>query len=212
MSRVRLALAVFIVVLSVSATASSAAMAAGWAINGTILSGTAPVASTDEIDELVFFSFSVSQITCNANTLSTMAFQIQSPNSLSASSLVFKECAVTSGGECSLTSGPTIGTLPVTSEITLDGSSGARGTFKPKTVTTFATIKLQGANCAETGKVPITGKIDWLAPTLQNPRAIQLVSIHVTEESSELHVGSTFALLKASFLLDLSDLLPWAFV
>jgi hypothetical protein len=214
MSRVKVVFAGFIAVLAVSAMASSSAMAAGegWLINGTLLSGSAALATSAFVDETGVLTFGSTTIKCTAGTLNGTSPQIESPNKGSATSLIFKECSVTSGGECKLTSGTTIGTLPITTEVTLDGSLGARGVFKPKTVTTFATIKLEGANCAETGKVPVKGAAAWLAPTGQMEQALQLLSVNVTAASKELEVGNTAASLKGSILIQLASGLPWSFM
>jgi hypothetical protein len=214
MSRVKVAFAGLVAVLAISAMASSSAMAAGegWLINGTLLVGSAPLATTAFVDQIGKLKFSTTEIVCKATTLSGVSPQIESPNMGTATSLVFKECSVTSGGECKLESGTTIGTLPILTEVTLDGPLGVRGVFKPKTVTTFATIKLEGTGCAETGKLPIKGTAAWLAPTGQMEQTLQLLSVNVTEASKELEVGSKAASLTGSILIALASLLPWSFM
>jgi len=214
MSRVKVVFAGLVAVLAISAMASSSAMAAGegWLIKGTLLSGSAALATTAFVDEEGVLTFSTTTIKCKANALSGTSPQIESPNKGSAVSLVFKECAITSAGECELESGATIGTLPITTEVTLDGSLAVRGTFKPKTVTTFATIKLKGANCPETGKVPFTGTLAWLAPTGRDERTLQLLSVNATSSSGEFKIGGTAAELKFSILVKLASSLPWSFM
>jgi hypothetical protein len=216
MSRVKVAFAGLVAVLAISAMASSSAMAAGegWLITGTLLVGTAALATTAFVDEegVLTFGSPVTEIRCKSKTLSGTNPQIESPNMGTATSLIFNECTVTSAGECKLTSGTSIGTLPILTEVTLDGPLAVSGIFKPKTVTTFTTIKLEGANCAETGKVPITGDVPWLAPTGQDERTLQLLSVNVTAAQNLLKVGSTAASLKGSILLKLASSLPWSFM
>jgi hypothetical protein len=213
MSRVRLIFAAFIVVLSVNATVSSSAMATfGWLINGTLLVGFAPFASTFFVDEKARWGFGTTEISCSGSTLSAVSPEMDNENHITFPSLIFPGCSVTSSGECTLASGSTIGTLPLLSEATLDGPLGVRGVFKPRTVNTIATIKLEGANCAETGKLPITGAESWLMPTGQDERTWQLVSFNVLASSGELKIGSTAASLKASILFKLASSLPWSFM
>jgi hypothetical protein len=213
MPKVKVVFAGIVSVLAVSATASSSAVAAeGWLIKGTLLSGAAAISAISSVDEEFTLTFGATTIKCKAAVIEGITQEIESPNKASARSLIFKECNVTSGGECILTSGGTIGTLPIATEVTLDGALATRGVFKPKTVTTFATIKLEGANCSETGKVPIKGTAAWLAPTGQDERTLQLLSTNVTAASKELEVGDTAASLKGSALAKLTSALPWSFM
>jgi len=140
MSRVKVVFAAFVAVLAVSAMASSSAMAAGegWLIKGTLLVGSASLATTAFVDEKGKLKFGATEITCSANALKGVSPQIESPNMGTATSLIFEECTVTSAGACTLVSGTSIGTLPILTEVTLDGPLAVRGVFKPKTVTTFA--------------------------------------------------------------------------
>jgi hypothetical protein len=214
MSRVKVVFAGLVALLAVSAMASNSAMAAGegWLINGTLLSGTAALATSAFVDETGMLTLGSTTIKCSASSLNGTSPQIESPNKGSATSLIFKECAVTSGGECVLSSGTSIGTLPITTEVTLDGPLAVRGVFKPKTVTMFATIKLEGGNCAETGKLPIRGTAAWLAPTGQDERTLQLLSVNVTAASQELELGNIAISFKDSVLYKLASSLPWRFM
>jgi hypothetical protein len=214
MSRVKAAFAGLVAVLAISAMASSLAMAAGegWLIKGTLLLGTAALATSAFVDEEGVLSFGSTTIKCSSSTLNGTSPQIESPNKGSATSLIFTSCSVTSSGECKLTSGTSIATLPITTEVTLDGPLAVRGVFKPKTATTFATIKLEGANCAETGKIPVKGTAAWLAPTGQDERTLQLLSVNVTAASKEFELGNTAASFKESVLYRLVSSLPWSFM
>jgi hypothetical protein len=214
MPRIKAVLAVVVVVIAIGAMSTSAAMAAGegWLIKGTLLTGIAKFANTSFVDELDNFTFSGTEITCSSTTLEAVGPQIESPNMASATSLVFKGCAVTSGGDCSLTSGPTIGTLPILTEVTLDGPLAVRGVIKAQKATTLATIQLEGANCAEEGKQVITGSVSWLAPAGRDERTLQLLGTNVSEASGELKVGGVHTELKGSFLSKLASSLSWSFM
>jgi hypothetical protein len=214
MSRAKVVFAGFVAVLTVSALAPSSTMAAGggWLITGTLLVGSASLASSAFVDEEGVMSFGSTTMKCSANTLTGLNPEIESPNMISATSLIFNACKVTSAGECSLSSGTSIGTLPVLAEVTLDGPSGIRGVVKPKTASTLATIKFEGIACAETGKVPIKGTVSWLTPRGQTERTWQLRGVNVTAATKELEVGNTAASFKTSILGKLASSLPWSFM
>jgi len=220
MSKAKLMVAAFFAVLALGALASSTASAAtvGWLVNGTLLTGTqtAAIATTAFVDEKGILAFGEGEgevkITCSSSTLGGVSPQIEATNKGSASSLIFEGCESTSTGECKLVSGKSIGTLPITTEVTLDGPLAVQGVFKPKSGTTFATIKLEGTNCAESGKVGIKGTAPWLAPTGQDERTLQLLSVNITKEQNVLQVGSLAASLKGSILLALVSLKGWSFM
>jgi hypothetical protein len=217
MSKVRLSVVAFFAVLALSALASSTASAAtvGWLINGTLLTGTqtAPLATTALVDEEGVLTFGNFTIRCSAMNLNGTSPQIEAPNKGSATSLIFNECEAT-GENCKLSAGMkgTVGTLPITTEATLDGVLAVQGVFTPKTGKTFATLKFEGKECAETATLPVKGKAAWLAPTGQDERTLQLLSVNVTKTQDELEVGSTPASLKGSILIQLASLLPWSFM
>jgi len=220
MSKAKLVVASFFAVLAFSALVSSTASAqtAGWLVNGTLLTGTqtAALATTAPVDEFGILTFGSGEgevaITCSSPTLGGVSPQIEASNKGSATSLVFNECKSTSTGTCSLTSGTSIGTLPITTEVTLDGALAVQGTFTPKTGKTFATIKLEGSNCAESGKIGIKGTAPWLAPTGQDERTLQLLSVNITKTQNVLEVGDAAASLKGSILLKLASSLRWSFM
>jgi len=220
MSKAKMVATTFFAVLALSVLASSTASAAtaGWLVGGTLLTGTqtAALATTAAVDEVGILTFGTGTgevaITCSSSTLGGESPQIEASNKGSAKSLIFKECKSTSAGECKLTSGTQIGTLPITTEVTLDGALAVQGTFAPKTGKTFATIKLEGTECAETGSIPIKGTAPWLAPTGQDERTLQLLSVNITKAQNFLQVGSAAASLKGSILLALVSLKGWSFM
>jgi len=219
MSKAKLVVAAFFAVLAFSALASSTASAAtaGWLVNGTLLTGTqtAALATTAFVDEKGILTFGTGEgeikITCSSSTLRGENPKIEaSGNKASATSLIFEECTVTSTGECTLAT-TSIGTLPLTTEVTLDGPLAVQGTFKPP-VNTFATFKLNGTNCAAAGVNPVKGTAPWLAPTGQDERTLQLLSVNITKAQNVLQVGSAAASLSGSLLLKLASLLGWSFM
>jgi hypothetical protein len=217
MSKAKVIVAAFIAVLALSALASSTASAAtpGWLVNGTLLTGTQTqaLATTALVDEVGVLTFGSIKITCSATALSGVTPQIEASNKGSAASLIFKTCTA-EGENCKLSSAMagTIGTLPITTEATLDGVLAVQGVFKPKTGNTFATLKLEGELCAETAKLPVKGVAAWLAPTGQDERTLQLLGVNVAKSPVELEVGNTPASLKGSILIKLSNSLPWSFM
>lgn len=217
MSRVKVVAATVFVVFVVSAAGSSAVSAAtaGWLVNGTLLTGTQTQAgaTTAFVDEKGVMEFSGITITCNASALTAIGSQLESPNQTSATSIIFKGCTA-SGEDCTLSAAmsETIGTLPVTSEVTLDGLLALRGVGKPKTGTTLATLKLEGSLCAETAKLPVKGRAAWLAPTGAQDRTIHLLSLNITKAQEELEVGNAPASFKIRALDKLANALPWSFM
>ena len=208
MSKAKITFAAFAVVLAVSAmTSNSASAAEGWLIKGTLLVGTAALATTAAVDEVGVLRWTATSISCTA--LSVVNPLIASPNKGSVSSLVFEGCAAQS--PCSLPTGR-IATLPILTEVTLDGSLALKGVFKPETGTTLATIKLEGAGCADTEKELVTGDLPWLAPTGQDERTWQLLSVNIGTAQELLLVGHTPASLVGSILLKLASSLPWSFM
>jgi len=214
MSRVKLVFAVFVAALSGSVMTSDSAIAAeGWLIKGTLLSGIAKLANTTFVDEVSELTFSGTTIRCKGTTLEAVGPQLESPNMASAASLIFKECEVTSGGACKLTSGASIGTVPILTEVTLDGQLAVRGVIKTQNGSnTFATVFLEGENCAVQGRQAITGDVSWLAPTGQDERTLQLLGVNITEASKLLKEGGLGASLKGSYLGKLASPLPWSFM
>jgi hypothetical protein len=145
--------------------------------------------------------------------LGAVSSQLESPNKTSAASIVFKGCTA-SGENCTLSSAmkETIGTLPVTTEVTLDGALAFQGVGQAKTGSTLATLKLEGSLCAETAKLPIKGIARWLAPTGGQERATHSLSLNVTKAQEELEVGNAPASFKMDSLAKLANSLPWSFM
>ncbi len=217
MSKAKVIVAVFISVLALSALASSTASAetSGWLVKGTLLTGTQTqaLATTAAVDEVGVLEFSGITITCSATALNGTSPQLEAPNKGSATSLIFKTCVAT-GENCTLSSAmkETIGTLPISTEVTLDGRLAVSGAFKPTTGNVFATLKFEGSLCAETAKLPVKGRVAWLAPTGRSERTLQLLSVNVAKSPVELELGNAPASLRGSILIKLSNSLPWSFM
>jgi hypothetical protein len=191
------------------ASASASAVTAGWMVNGTMLSGSAALATTARVDEKGVLTGAGFKIICEGKTLSGIAPEISAPNTGMAQSLEFTECA---GEEpCTLAS-TTIKTFPIGVEATLEGALAVVATFKPLTGTVFSTIKFEGTECGLAGETPIKGTVKVLAPTGQDERTLQLITSIATEASKELLVGSGAASLKGSILLQLANHQLWSFL
>jgi hypothetical protein len=184
-------IATLIAALAFSAVVVNTASAA-WFIEDEELTSTAALATTAKVSEEPTLSFGTTIIKCSGSTLNSVKPEIMALNQITAASLSFSGCSVTSSGECALI-GTTIGTLPITAELTEQTYPEEKATFTPRTGTTFATIKLEGSNCAETGKVPVTGKAATALPTGQEENKTQSIKADTTKASGELKVGSTSA-------------------
>jgi hypothetical protein len=200
---------------SVLGSSTASAVSPGWLVNGTLLTGTqtAAVATTAAIDTKVIFGYGGIAIRCSTSALQVIGPQIESGSKISAASVLFKECKAT-GENCSLSSamGGTIGTLPITSEVTLDGALAVQGVAKPQAGGIFATLKFEGEVCAETAKVPIKGTVQWLAPTGQDGRVSQLANVNISLSSGELEGGDQLAFLELGSLGKLASSLSWSFM
>ncbi len=207
MSKIKLGIVAFAAVLVFSAVASSMASAAtaGWMVNGALLSGSKPLATTAKVEQAGILEGANFKITCTGETLNGVSPTITSPAKGSATSLEFTGC---SGEEPCSIEGTTIKTVPISVEATLDGALAAKATFTPQTKNTFATIHFIGPSCALLGVQPVTGTQEVLAPEGQDERTLQLIKAI----GSSLKVGSSPATLLGSALLKLASGETWSFL
>ncbi len=206
MSKVKIC-AVLVVAVGLYATATASA-SASWFVEGEELASTAALATTAKVTEEPTLTFSGVTVKCSGSTLNSVKPELLAPNKLTVSSLVFSGCTA-SGENCTL-SGTTIGTLPLTAELTEQTVPEDKATFAPKTGTLFATLKLQGETCAETGKLAVTGKATTLLPTGQEENTTQTIKANTTKTSGELKIGSTAAELTGAAGLELATAKPFA--
>jgi hypothetical protein len=150
---------------------------------------TAALAQTAKVDEDYVLKFKGVTIKCASHGLNSVQPEIAAPNKLTASSLVFGECTA-SGENCTL-SKTTIGTAPVTAELTEEDLLGDEAVFKPQTGTVFATIKLEGSLCPVAETLPIKGSVAADLPMGQSENTLQ--EIKTKASSGELKVGSSEA-------------------
>jgi hypothetical protein len=197
-------------VFSALASASASAATAGWMVGGTQLTTTAALATTAKVDQKGTLEVPSAEVTikCEGSTLNGVAPQIGPGNMGSATSLVFTVCESTTS-TCTIGS-PTIGTVPILAEATLEGALGVKVIFTPKTTKVFTTIDYIGEKCALEGVKPVKGKATVKAPTGQDENTLQLIEAATT--SGELEVGSSEAILKGSALLKLASGQPWSFL
>jgi hypothetical protein len=198
---------VLMFVLCALVAASASATTVGWMVNGTMLSGSQALATTAAVDSpFVTTLAGVITITCTGGTLNGVAPQISSPSSGSASSAIFTGCG-TGSSPCVLAgqnAGGTIGSLPVTSEVTLEGTSAVVGTIKPAG-SQFGTIALTGSKCSLTGVTSSKGEIVVEGPTNQGESTLQLSSAVTTAASGDLKIGAAAASLTGAALFKLAN-------
>ncbi len=181
--------------------AAAASAQANWFVEGTQLTGTQALATTAAVDESFKLKAAGVTITCTGKNFEGVSPQIEAPESATATSLVFKECA--SSEACTVTK--TIGTVPVRASVTEGASPAVKAVFSPKTKTIFATIKYNGAECPLLGVQPVTGKATALLPTGEEDNVLQEVAPNIAEASGELKLGSSAAELKGAALLELAS-------
>jgi hypothetical protein len=210
MSKIRAVVWVFLVGFVVCAVASASATAAtaGWMVNGTLLSGSAALATSAPSDETAVLNGGGLNIECSGPGDQTKP-EIKSPNKGSAASVIFTGC-MTKDANCSVPA--SIGTVPVLGEATLEGALAVQVKFKPETGTIFATLKFSGEICSVAGIKPVTGKVTASRPTGQDERTVQEMVVNTTEGAGELFIASSAASLKGAALAKLQNGLPWSFL
>jgi hypothetical protein len=197
-------------VIGAIGTSSASAVTAGWMVGGTNLTTTAALATTAAVEKDARLQFSAITVACSGKNVRHVAPVIESPNRGSATSVQFSDCASLAGSKCQLSS-TEINTLPVSVEVTLEGTSAVKAVLKPKTGTVFATIEFTGATCSISGEVQaITGKVSGKEPTGRKEMAAQEIVAQPSGE--ELFVGESSATLEASALFRLASGLPWDFL
>ncbi|HEY2768438.1 MAG TPA: hypothetical protein VGI76_09280 [Solirubrobacteraceae bacterium] len=194
-------------VLALSAFALASSASAQWRVGGTNLTGTAKMVKKVIIHHKAEFAAAGVTITCVGN-LEEVSSQIEAGDKASAQSLVFTGCSASE--KCTVTE--TLGTVPVEATAALGVAPAVNVTVKPKTKTTFATIKFEGSECALLGTQTVTGTAKVLAPTGQTEKEVQLMEANTSAASGELKVGSSAALLRDSSLLILEIGLAWGFL
>jgi hypothetical protein len=183
-------------------------------VNGTMLSGSEPLATTAAVDEEFAFTISTTEVKCTGSTFNGVAPQIEAPNKGSARGLEATGCKTSATSPCTLTggnAGGVIGILPVTSEVTLEGTAAVVGTIKPQGAI-FNTIAFTGGGCALSGKQSVTGKVIAEGPTSQGERTLQSASAVTTAASGDLKIGSTSASLSGSVLFQLASSKVWSYL
>jgi hypothetical protein len=198
-----------VLALSALASATASAVTAGWMVNGTLLTGSAALATTAAVDENGVLEGGGVKITCKGKTLNGAAPKIEAPSMGAASDLEFTECKAEE--PCKITTS-TIKTLPLLVEATLEGVLAVVATFKPQTGTIFTTLKFEGESCGLSGTTPIKGTAQVLAPTGQDERTLQLINATTSAASNTLFLGSSPASLAGSALLQLASGQSWSFL
>ncbi len=207
MSRARGFAMAFSAVVAFSAIVAGSAQA-GWLVLGSLLVGSAAIASSTITDKPDVLTFSGVEIECS--TLGVSGGYIVETSTAAAKSIEFSGCKVVKPTTCTL-KGTTIGTLPLEGIVTLDGLLGAKGKAKPVNANgLFATFELTGTSCSASGKNAVTGSVALLGPQGPGESLWQLDNMFI-ETSGELEVGSAAATISGSALGRLENDMPWTF-
>jgi hypothetical protein len=195
MSRSKLLVAACFTVFALSALASATASAGEWMVNGTKLTGSAAILSTALVlSEGRLFVPNVLSIKCKAHEVGITGGKIIAPDGVLATSINFKECAVTEGNPTCELATKTISTVPVNGLALLEGTLNTYIHISPETKAAFATIKFSGETCALLGVQPVTGNASLLIHEGFDERALHLTLAFSLPKS--LKVGSSEALLE----------------
>ncbi len=196
MSKGKPLLAACFAAVALSAMVSASASAAtGWDVNGTLLVGSAQIATPAKL--LAHGKLEVPEWGVNFECVSTElglteAFIVH-PDELRIKSVTFKECGATA--PCSIGNGRTISTLSVHGLASLDGLNTLIKLL-PLPSKTYAIIKFEGETCPLLGNQPLTATgaaIDFLIHEGADPRVLHLI---LGFSLPGLKVGSDEATLK----------------
>jgi hypothetical protein len=207
MPKTKMVVAIILSALVLSTSTSASASTAGWMLNGTLLSGSAALATTAVVDEPYTLSGGGVNLECGGpndfdGTLHGKDSVLVGHENILGCSTELANCSVDS----------TYSTLPLVGEATLEGALADKVTFKPATGTLFSTIKFSGEKCAIAGVVPISGKATSKLVTGQDERTSQLLQFNITEASKELFIGGTPLALKAGELVKVQSGQTWSFL
>ena len=156
MSRARLLLMACFGVFAIGAVASTVASAA-WDVGGTLLVGSAALASPALVlshGKLSVESAGTIDIECTSTELGLTEAVIVHPDELRMQSVTFKECGATA--PCSIGNSKTISTLALHGLAELDGTLNTLIKLLSLPSKTFAVVKFEGESCALLGTQPVT--------------------------------------------------------
>lgn len=199
---------VLVTMLGLSASAS--ASTAGWMVNGTQLTGTAAVATTGSVDEIIKMSGFGVELSCSGKNIQMLNPKITAPNAGSASSLTFTGCTALTTN-CTLSS-TSLSTLPLSMEVTLEGALGATGKVQPTTGTLIATFKFEGEKCGVAGTKAVTGNAVVSFSGGQSEHVLQPGAANTAASELSLKLGSAALKISGAALLQLASRLPWSFL
>lgn len=155
----------------------SATASAAWDVNGTLLVGSAQIASPAKVlnhGRLEVPAAGVN-IECVSTELGLTEAFIVHPDELRIKSVTFKECGATA--PCTIGSEKTLSTLPVHGLASLDGLNTLIKLL-PLPSKTYAIIKFEGETCPLLGNQPLTATgaaIDFLIHEGADPRVLHLI-------------------------------------
>jgi hypothetical protein len=200
-------LTVGVTLVALTSTAASGATA-GWMVNGTLLNGSAALATTAASEETLTLNGAGLNIECKG-PVDALKPEIKSVNRGAAASYTFTVCDTKNGG-CEVPSEMSTG--PVLAEATLEGALAVKLVAKPESGTVFTTVKFFGEKCAVAGNKPVSGKGTSTGPRSQDEGTAGLVSINITEGGGELFIASSAVSLKGSGLVKLQSSQAWSFL
>jgi hypothetical protein len=149
--------------LALSAMVASAASAAEWYVNGSLLSGSTAVNAKNNGELTLTSTVLGSPFKLKAKGLSCSGCTISNPGAKSAGKLVFTEVSVVEPSGCKVAS--TLTTNALVDEVIMDPSNVAGPVFdkfSPAEGTGFITIKVEG--CAAAGSYKVNGTATGQSP------------------------------------------------
>jgi hypothetical protein len=218
MSRIKVVMMVFGVVVALSALGASSA-SAGWLINGTSLGDGSAALSTQALVDanttLLVPAVGLA-IQCTGHFLDGLKPQIFGLDRGYAEQLKFLGCETLTPAKCELENknNEPIETTAILALASLGKGESVNVAFTPETKTTFGNINFSEANtCAFAGEEPVIGSVVAGAPTGQLSLLAQaLTGLGSTEGNNSLFIDGDRAFLDGgAALLTLASDSKWAF-
>jgi len=217
-SRTKIALVTVFAALALSVAVASAS-AAEWKVNGTVLKGSAALATTARVDTDAVLKIvapgQTVRVLCKGGILSGAKPEINATNKGMAESLTFEGCeTVEPATKCVLEGQPVkIKTEPITAEAKAGTKGDDKVLFTPLTKKAFATLPFSEHNtCFLNESEPVNGAVTIDAPFGQTESFAQAIEGQGSSENNSLEVAGDKSFIEGGrALLQLASGTKWSF-
>jgi hypothetical protein len=210
MSRIKVMLLAGLAVMAASAVASSSALAE-WLVNGTVLTGSAAIASLPLIDSSPILHLPQAGIAILCESLHLFGGRILPPDLIYIEKIVFLHCHTIAPTPTKCQLNPTEATIESTALLGLATLTRILN-GKPESGKQFTSIPFSEEFCAIPGVTPVKGEVTLGATDANTDKAEHLVTGLGSVENNSLEVGSgNKGFLLGAILVGLAGNPTWAF-